>query len=232
MTPKRSGSYETNYSRKKAKRVYVRKVRYYKGKGASKYRDGKAKISETKVNDFQLSSQINYNTSAGPLMGIAQGQDNTNRIGRQIRVKSVHLKLKVSALASTLNAAPFLGGANAVRCAIVVDKNNSSGTAPLYSDVWITSGSNTVQPMMPRNMNNIDRFDVLYDSLQVLNAGGPLVAVFNKYIGLDLKAVYGGTTGVQPFTNAIYLFVLDQNDGTGISYCGVMGNVRLTFFDD
>lgn len=232
MTPKRNRGNDYSYSNKKARRPSFRKVVYRKGRGATKYRDGKAKISETKVNDYFLSTQINYNTAAIPLMGIAQGSDNTNRIGRQIRIKSVHLKVKISALASTLNAAPFLGGANAVRVAVVNDKNNSSGTNAIYSDVWVTSGGNTTQSMMPRNMNNIDRFDVLLDELVTLNAGGPIGQSLSKYIKLDLKSVYGGTTGVQPFTNSLLMFVLDQNDGTGLSYCGAMGVIRVTFFDD
>lgn len=217
---------------KRARYEAPRRMRVKRSKGATKYRDPKAKTSETKVNDYFLSTQINYNTAAIPLMGIAQGNDNTNRIGRQIRVKSVHLKIKMSALASTLNAAPFLGGANAIRVAVVNDKNNSTGTNAIYSDVWVTSGGNTTQPMMPRNMNNIDRFDVLYDELVTLNAGGPIGQSVSKYIKLDLRSVYGGTTGVQPFTNGLLLFVLDQNDGTGLNYCGAMGVIRLTFFDD
>lgn len=223
-----SKGYEPSAKRQKMAPVkFVKKVQR-----VSKYRDPKAKTSETKVNDYFLSAQINYNTAAIPLMGIAQGNDNTNRIGRQIRVKSVHLKIKMSALASTLNAAPFLGGANAIRVAVVNDKSNSTGTNAVYSDVWITSGGNTTQPMMPRNMNNIDRFDVLYDDLVTLNAGGPIGQSVSKYIKLDLRSVYGGTTGVQPFTNGLLLFILDQNDGTGLNYCGAMGVIRLTFFDD
>jgi len=230
--PKRSRSCSSGYS-KKARYSPKSNLRYKKGRGATKYRDPKAKTSETKVNDFFVNGSVSYNTAAFPLMGIAQGNDNTNRIGRQIRVKSVHVKCQVSNLASILNASPFIGGTDSVRIAVVVDKNNSDITTyPIYSDVWQTAGSNVLMPFMPRNMNNIDRFDVLSDELVTINAGGAIGVSYSKYIKLDLRSVYNATTGIQPATNGIYCFVLDQNPGTASTYTQVMGTMRLTFFDD
>jgi len=221
-----------NPAAKKA-RYAPKMASYKKTASVSKYRDNKAKVPETKVNDFFLNGSVSYNTAALPLMGIAQGSDNTNRVGRQIRVKSVHMKLKISNLASILNAAPFIGGTDSVRVAVVVDKNNSDSTTyPIYSEVWQTSGANVLQPFMPRNMNNIERFDVLYDELVTINAGGPIGASVSKYIKLDLRSVYNDTTGIQPVTNAIYVFILDQNPGTASTYTQAMGSFRLTFFDD
>lgn len=230
----RTVTVESGSKRQRTMSPYRRKVR--KSKGSTKYRDRGAKVPETKFNDTDISMSVGPTggTGAVNLVAIAQGTDFNQRIGRQIRMKSLHYKLGVSALASSLNTGATypLAGSNLVRIAIVNDKQNNGAGAPNAGLVWtITGSTDQLAPTRMRNLNYIDRFDVLADDLVVINAGGPIGQMVSKYIKLDLPCAYNVTTGGFSVTNNLFLFVIDMNQtGTLVTSC--YGEVRLNYFDD
>ena len=149
-------------------------------------------------------------------------------------MRSVHYKLGVSALASGLNTGANypLNGSNIVRIALVNDKQNDAAGAPSTGLIWATNGStDQLAPTRMRNMNYIDRFDVLAEDLVLINAGGPLGALVNKYVKLDLPCLYNVTTGGNTVTNNLFLVVMDMHQSTG-GETSCYGEVRVSFFDD
>lgn len=128
---------------------------------------------------------------------IAQGTDFTNRVGRQVCLKSCLLRL----LCSPTNSAPDSQG-DVVRCMLIYDDQpNSSATVPNVTDVLTTADI-----FSGVNLNNRDRFKVLYDkrfqmyanayTAGSLTAGAPQQMFKEKFIKLpNLEVMFSGTGG-------------------------------------
>ena len=145
------------------------------------------------------------------LNGVATGTDYTNRIGRKIRMRNLYIRYWMAPEDNTCND-------NVVRCMIVYD-NQTNGAAPNITD--ILNSSSVVEQL---NLNNRDRFKVLWDKLFILGAvsniatqafsNGHNTYSGKKFIKLPLKgameALFGGTgsTVGSIQTGSIYLVLL------------------------
>jgi hypothetical protein len=139
------------------------------------------------------------------LNGLNLGTDESNRIGRQITMKTVQLRGVVYAANTTV-------GQGAIRTIIVLDQevpqSSSIGQTMLITDFLVSDGlSNQL------NLNNRKRFKVLMDRVDELsgctvNTGNPQTQVFNFYKKIDLTAEFNANSNgtITDFTkNAIYL---------------------------
>ncbi len=105
-------------------------------------------------------------TSTNSIVGIVQGTGENQRIGRKCTITNIHVRFsfeKSDILAADLSAAK--NSHDTVRVIIWWDKQ-CNGTAPAASDILDTDLYNSF-----RNMANIQRFTILYDSLFSFNAG-------------------------------------------------------------
>lgn len=177
--------------------------------------------TEWKSKDFY--STANTWTGAGSVTSIfdlAAGAGPDDRIGRKVTVRSIqmHWGLRNEAV-STNN--PQL---NPVRTMIVYDKQ-SNGTVASYSDIMADQLGTEDEPWSFRNLDNKDRFVILYDSFAATTAGegktrdsvrvnystgaGGITDAeiyFGKvYRTMELPVVYSGDLADVPLSGAIYV---------------------------
>lgn len=163
---------------------------------------------------------------------MAQGTDNTNRIGRQILLKSFHYKFNWSCTGSNLaTVAAYANGSNSLRIAIVYDKQTNQNL-PAIDDIWQLGVSVNNNAFLLRNLDNYDRFIILADDMHVISTAGPNAVTIEKYGTISLPTRYDGIGGTinDVTTGGLYLVVLDMNNT--ISNRSVLtGMTRVSFTD-
>lgn len=231
MAGKRTRSNSYSGSSKK-QRMY--KPKYYKKRIVNrKYRDPTAKIPETKYADTLLNYATATTTTGIVLNNVGEGSDNNQRIGKSIRMKSVHLRATVGGnlqvLAEDLN---YPLEANTFRLLVVNDKQCNS-SLPSIGQVLdtLTTPNDVFNPFKSRNMAWIDRFDVLIDEMVTVCLSGPNSVQVDRYIKIDLPTKFVDDTATYPATNALFFFICDMNQDVGNS-CNVIGAIRVNYFDD
>lgn len=172
-----------------------------------------------------LDTAQNGATAAGtvvPLNLIPQGDDSVSRDGRKVTLESLSVKY------SEVNAA---FGTAINRFCIVWDVQ-PSGSLPSVTDIF-TSSSTTAYP----NLNNRDRFRVLYDSWlgnqtgcsPFNNNAGAAIWADAKYIKLDCETIYNDTTtAVIGAINSGALYCVYLGSATSP---GFLSNFRVRFTD-
>jgi len=144
---------------------------------------------------------------------VAEGDDNTQRSGRQVTNTSVLLRIP---LVTT--------GVGLARTMLVWDYQ-ANGALPAVTDILQTA--NTVSPM---NLNNRERFSIIFDEIWPMGLTtsdnyNHLVTCYKKF---EVKSIYSGTTGViaSMTTGALLLLTIAdvQTDATN-------GYVRVRFND-
>jgi len=110
------------------------------------------------------------------------GSAATSRVGRQIRMKSLQINLR-------LNYAGGMNGQSPIRLLIVYDRQANTGF-PLGSDVLATDNI-----FQMRNLDNQFRFDILLDKIICGNFGAAGVAqytsvFYKKYLKLNHKTQF------------------------------------------
>lgn len=88
-------------------------------------------------------------TGISLLNGLSLGSDATNRIGRKVQWKKIHLRY----------GATNAGGPQRLRLLCVYDKQPNAGT-PLITDILLTDDFAS-----PNNLNNRDRFITIFDEI-------------------------------------------------------------------
>lgn len=170
-----------------------------------------------------------------PLNNMNQGSDYTNRIGRQVTIKSWHLRLNVY---SPIIDAPDVSPMSRVVVFIDTQANNVDHTLMLWTTPFQPSGaigtaSGTTFPM---NLENRDRFKMLYDKVRPLNLMSGLdnnyvTYSINKYRKCNFVTTYSAAiTGSQTVTNALVVgFASDAANVNGAPV--VRGVIRVRFTD-
>lgn len=170
-------------------------------------------------------TQANF-ASAGSVAlynGVAQGTDFTNRIGRKVIVKSIHFKAWVSPATSTDSPGDIC------RLMLVWDKQANSA-APAVTDILTTA-----DPFSGVNLNNRDRFKVMYDrrvsmnpavyAANVITGGNPITVYREKFIKCNQEVIFSGTgaTVASIQTGSLYLLFIDLNGTLSLltHYCRV-----------
>lgn len=167
------------------------------------------------------------------LNGIATGTDITNRVGRKICMKSLIFNANIFNVATTANALQGI----MIRHMIIYDSQpNSAATLPAVTD--ILAAATTLSPL---NLNNRDRFKIVYDKRSqigafVINgaptlvAGSPYNVFWNKYRKLNHDVIYSGVGNTigNIGTGAMYLLVI--GDFTAVAQHDY--HIRIRFTDN
>jgi len=144
------------------------------------------------------------------LTGLSQGTSKNQRVGRDIIVKSIHIKGILDFVATT--AADTTDIAYIYVILDTAANGGTAGSAPcLVADLF----SNTSVAEQLLNPDNTDRFRVLKVikhtfQAQTFTPGGVPIQMtwpFDIYIPMNMKVVYSGTAGNQSElrTNQIFL---------------------------
>jgi len=153
------------------------------------------------------------------LTSITQGDDQGQRQGNSILMRSIYADLSLSIGA---------GGTNSqVRVAIVLDTMNT-GTAPTVAQIYQTVGTvNAVNS--PLNRDNAGRFSVLFDRRVSLNNVGKATCFIRKYLKTYHHIKYTGSAGTDEFKNNVWLVCL-CNEATVAP--AVTGICSVGFYDN
>jgi len=148
------------------------------------------------------SPTLNMDTTGSVVLlnGIVPGSSASQRIGRKVVMKSI--------LMTGVVVAGSTGSLAYGRLAVVVD-TQANAAVPLITDIWdaITAASN-------RNISNMPRFKVLYDSNVIAIQGNSTTptegssVTLSKYIKVNIPVQYNvGTAGTigDIQTNALYV---------------------------
>jgi hypothetical protein len=177
------------------------------------------------------SAAINPVLAAGNVVAynlVAQGTDFTNRIGRQIMNKSILFRASVQN--NQANDTP----GDIVRIMLIYDDQpNSAVAVPAVTDILTTADI-----FSGINLNNRDRFKVLYDkrftlpsgvySAGTLTVGSPVPKYVEKFIKLNHPTIFSGTGGTIASIGSGSLLMLNlstQNTATTLTH---YARVRFT----
>lgn len=181
------------------------------------------------IDNQQVIAPLLTTGSIALVNGVAQGTDFTDRIGRKVVVKSIHLKYYVQAYN---NVDVPLG--DIVRVLLVWDYQ-ANGSLAAVGDVLTN-----VDVLGGINLTNRERFKILYDKRHTFGAieytGAAPVAgdsrpVFaQRYIKCNMPMVFAGTANTigSIQTGSMLLMVVTASSSTGYA-----GNFRIrTRFSD
>lgn len=173
-------------------------------------------------------------TSSGGIVtllnGIATGDDNTTRDGRQATMHSIHVRGHV------FNTGSTAGQVGLARLLLVWD-NASNAATPAIADIMTTDSSISF-PLI----NNANRFTVLRDqqwecgpvsnNATAATASGPGCYAIDIYVKLSEITQYVGTgaTAASIQNGAIWLVLLQQTAAAGLASFNLVSRVR--FSDD
>lgn len=206
---------------------------------------GELKGMDTSINQVGVLATTNTNGNIETLNLIQTGNGSWNRVGRKTHLKSVRLQ-GVLLNTMALTNGDWVG--NSVRLLLVWDQQPSSGTLPLYSDIFgVTSqtGVETTAVLDPPKYDNMDRFRVLKDWREdfVPQAQVPsntdTVTEYRQidcYLALkELESVYSGQSNPMTIadisTGALYFIARAVNNAATTSTANIVMNARVRYSD-
>lgn len=187
-------------------------------------------IPEKHSFDTAINGNHDQNNLAFALSLIDLGSTNATRTGNQIRISGIKFKLLL-----TLGEPSAIVDQYNYRVMIVHDKA-ANGSTTLVTDVLTSASINAF-----RNMNQVTRFDVMYDKVHTMTTVDRSSGIFdrNKHItwsssNLNIPCLYNNTaspTGVaHQKTSAIWMYVIGLT-GDATTLTSVVGTTRINFYD-
>ena len=176
--------------------------------------------SEKKYHDRQLSLNISTTPNIVGCTEIAEGTDNNDRVGRSIKVKSVHLKGFVRFTDDTL-------AQQIIRCAVVQDTENN-GSLPVQSDIFQNTGV-----MSFRNMSNSNRFRFLYDKMFYFTKNDGLGDIHHCALNAkkDFHINWSGSAGTDYDKNNLFLIIW-ASANTTTTQTDMQAYLRIRYYDN
>lgn len=219
---KRRRTSKSSDAYRRSKSFYLSKRRAVIVKPEKKFLDKLSYLTETSA-DTIFSPVGNVRA----LCQLGQGVGPSQRLGSKVQLSSLLMRYTI------------LTQRFSTRIAIVLDKTGTS--TPVYSDVFSwdnATGGFSTHPYAvhaPRNMNNLDRFVVLFDNLDGMKDKGNKEIGVNPADGTDLSndqdnlmphvyrsnsvylrlnhiANWGNDTGINPKEGQIYLVTCGSNN--------------------
>lgn len=140
--------------------------------------------------------------------GVAQGTGESDRIGREVWIKSLQLRFNIQLGTA---ATPTNLCENHVRVIVYSDKAQN-GAANLVTDVLDTASYSSLT-----SMKNASRIWIHQDKLLSLSSHGDRSLSYNSYIKLNKKVVYGGPDGSVGScqTNGLHVLVISTTNESG-----------------
>lgn len=199
------------------------------GRGTDMYRPVVRRGLGPELKTIDISSGPSTFATAGAVLllnGVATGTDYNTRVGRKILMKALNFKLSCY-----INSACPNG--DIIRCMIVYD-SQANGAAPTVANILQTAAWDS-----PMNLDNRDRFSVLYDKYRSVPAynyaagaittgdfNSPMFKVY-KTLSHDVNFSGTGATVASIATGSVYLLTISFN-GSGVGY---YVNSRTRFVD-
>ena len=189
------------------------------------------KFKDTEINEIIDTGVSNALPATGTVLQIPTGTGPSDRIGRQISVKSIMAHLKVT-------KSPSTDSTSQLRLLVVVD-SQANGTKPQIQNILATPI--TVNSF--RNMAEVHRFKILYDKIHALNSftiettvdDSPKYASISKNVSIykkvnlpieyDASVTTGAITTIR--SNNVLLFAI-CDDNLEVTINGV---VRVRYDD-
>jgi len=194
------------------------------GRRAGYGRGGPRSVEFKCVDTTWAAHDVNTTGVVTLLNGIGRGDDLHERVGRQVDVRSVQVRLQTYATATT-------GIEQFHRHMIVIDLQ-PNGAALTPANVLLAVSTNA-----PRNLENRQRFRILYDRTFHLNSpldqvGGTIKAV-RWYKRLNLReTVNSGDAGtIADITTGSLYHVAVGSIAAGATAGGASGSFRVRFTD-
>lgn len=178
---------------------------------------------ETKHFDQSSAASISPSGLLVNISDITRGDEVTQRIGNQVSLKNIHLRVT------------WTLGANAitqrVRTLIVVDKQGYN--TPVVTDILDTSfvaGGGGYSSIGYYYWDYRKRFNVIYDEVHCLtNSGANATVHIERKSNLNLTSQYIGASTT--FTNQIYLLFI-ADDANILDFPACYYSTRITFTDE
>jgi len=152
--------------------------------------------------------------------GSATGDDFNNRNGREIKMKSLYLRI---------TGANTVDQESCVRVMLVYDKQ-PNGNTPAITDVLVSADVNAAN-----NLNNKERFITISDKVYTCSTAAKRSWLTKKYKRLDTSTQYSGTgaTVASIATGALFLILIPQNlqNGASTGNYTIGYNCRIRFTD-
>lgn len=169
-------------------------------------------------------------SSTNVLSSMAQGDTNITRNGNSIALKSIHLRLD-------LQFDPTTAPNEVMRISLVLDKDNNSGSAPTYTDVY-----ESLNVLAHRNKLTTGRFDVLKD-FTVPCETNKATQFFEFYHAFPMMrnqngnktrsehCYFDGATG-NDYTRGHLFLIIVGNTATASTTSTVYGRARMRYYDN
>jgi len=179
------------------------------------------------------SGTVTYTPFVGLINAISQGTDATNRIGREIILKSFEFRMNFCCDTTGLNTWESLGlPGRTIRIVCVYDRQ-TDGAAPAWTQVYNTgTGSSTNHVNAERNQDFMERFVILFDEVHQIGSAGPNFGMIHRYVKMGLRTKYAGTSAAigDIVSGSLYLLAVDNN-GSGQYLTNLSWQGKLTFSD-
>lgn len=226
---KRAGSFSQFKSakRKPFRKGFDRTAGQYKGGSA-----GELKWIDFDLADSSVAANGVFFPTNGDLPLIAAGTGESQRVGRKVWIKKIQMKYTVTL--SATSGATIGAAKDRVRVILYHDKQ-CNGAIPAASIILQTVTVNGF-----RNMENIGRFNILYDKIHVMNItaaagdGGandtPVIARQGQfYKNCNIPIEYSGTAGTigEIRSNNLCILVV----ATDAEASQFLATVRLRYLD-
>lgn len=172
----------------------------------------------------------NTTDDAWVLNTCATGSDFTNRIGRRIKMKTIlaRFSCRFSGTVTTVNAQTW-------RIVCAMDKQwNATATTVVnnvpQADFPITNILTNNLPVAPMNLNNRDRFKIIFDKMVTIDSFNQ-VKNLSIYKRIPFDVTYGGTTndGGSIQTGAVVLWVFSNSTAGSAGVYNM--HTRIRFID-
>lgn len=164
--------------------------------------------------------------------GCMLGTDAVNRIGRKISMKSIQLRILFTLQTSSGGTALTGVTAGYIRLMVIYDAQANGGTVQ-YGDIF--QGTPAQGNVTPLNLNNRERFKVIWDKDKQIDPDGPNNQMFKLYKKCMLPVTFNAGnagTAADIQTGALWLLAMTSVQGTSAGVISGEFYSRVRFTDD
>lgn len=208
-----------------------KKATFLKKAVASKYKNSEGKTDEVKFIDVGIALTPTTTGVVQLMNGSVPGTTATTRVGQKIQMTSIEVDLYYANSSTNLGGAGGVLGSNAVKIALVYDKQ-ANGAAPTWANVFEAAVSANA-PFTHREIDFLDRFDVLATFKGSIDQAGSLYYLDGRYVKVMLDVRYNtGTAGTVAdiMSGSLYLVAACQTAADAASPT-IVGRCRVRFHD-
>jgi len=175
--------------------------------------------SEKFKHDVSAAGTLTNTGTVVALTGITQGDDEVERTGNSIFVRSSHTMLKIYRDVSVGNDTQL------VRVALIMDMQQGSDLNPTFAGIYQING-----PLNFLDLSTVGRFKVLWNRFITLDKTNQLSKVINKFYKLRHHVRYNGSASTDIQKGGLYLVM--SSDQTSSGFPSFTLEHRLSYHDN